>query len=817
MIFHLRTIWIACLIVFAPMGAATAQERHALVVGINTYENLTSLQKAVNDGRAMADSLERAGFTVDSGFDLGRREFVQLLARFLGRLEPDDEALVFYAGHAVAIENRNFLVPSDASALEQSSEALIIAESIGQDFLLEQITATGVRLTVVIMDACRDNPFEGLSTRSAGRDAGLAITQPPRGVFMLYSADEGQSALDGLGPEDTHENSVFTRTLLPLIEEPGIDIVDIARRLRGDVQALAASVQHQQFPVYRDRMQGEGRFIVSPAALVAEPPAEEESVPQALIETALTPCANARADWSLIGETPSLALLEAFREAHSGCPLMMALAAERLAALNAPEPVPAETVASPPAAETDTEDAVNVAASVQECVALSHPDNVDWETFTTGAPLSNARLACDAALHALRGTTGPDYFHVTALSGRIESALGHEDAAYELYREAAEGGDGVGAYNFAVLHEQGRGTAVNGDIATRWYRRAGEFGRSSGWYKYGYLHYTGDIVPQDYDRARQGFQAAADGGDALSMYYLGAMHQRGEGVEANDTLAAEWFLRGAEAGDRYSMYHLANAYLNGRGVPRDEAEAARWYRHSSDAGLSPARARLGLMYLDGVGVQQSADTALQLLASAADDGSTFAMRNLGILYYDDDRIRNDYDEAVRWFRRGAEADDAASAVELAFMYFNGQGVGRDVDQAARYFLQAAEGGDLRGMRNAALFYRNGTSFRRDQDAATLWFLTAADAGDAPSMAYLGWQYQSGRGVQRSSGEAAYWFMRSLASGDDLIIRNPNDFTEAAGRELQRLLRDAGHYNGALDGAVGTGTIAAMQAYHDANN
>ena len=143
----LARVFFVCLILCLAT-AAQAQERHALVVGIDAYDNLGSLEKAVNDGRAMAASLERAGFTVDAGYDLDRRGFVQLLAQFLNRLQPEDEALVFYAGHAVAIGNANYLVPSDASALAQSSEALIIAESIGQDFLLDQITGTGVRLTV---------------------------------------------------------------------------------------------------------------------------------------------------------------------------------------------------------------------------------------------------------------------------------------------------------------------------------------------------------------------------------------------------------------------------------------------------------------------------------------------------------------------------------------------------------------------------------------------------------------------------------------------------------------------------------------------
>lgn len=253
---------VAISIFLACAQVAFAQDRHALVIGINDYDQVAPLERAVNDARAMASSLAASGFTVDEGYDLGRSDFVQLLSRFINRLDPEDEALIFYAGHAVAIGNENFIVPADVTAIDASNETLIMNESLSQTAVLQQITDTGVRLAVVIMDACRDNPFAGVNTRSTGRSRGLAVEEPPRGIFMLFSADEGQRALDSLGPGDPHPNSVFTRTLIPLIEEEGLDIVDVARRLRGDVQELAGSVGREQFPVYRDRMRGDGRFVV---------------------------------------------------------------------------------------------------------------------------------------------------------------------------------------------------------------------------------------------------------------------------------------------------------------------------------------------------------------------------------------------------------------------------------------------------------------------------------------------------------------------------------------------------------------------------
>lgn len=816
-----------------------AQERHALVVGINAYDNLGSLEKAVNDGRAMADSLERAGFTVDAGYDLDRRDFVLLLAQFLDRLEPDDEALVFYAGHAVAIENSNFLVPSDASALEQSSEALIIAESIGQDFLLDQITATGVRLTVVIMDACRNNPFEGLTTRSLGRDAGLAITQPPRGVFMMYSADEGQTALDRLSNDDPHPNSVFTRTLLPLIEEPGIDIVDIARRLRGDVQALAASVQHQQFPVYRDRMQGDGRFIVRPAAIVVDPavgPAED--FPVIAAPTSPNPCAAARADWPLIGENPSAVLLEAFIAAHDGCPLMMTLASERLAALNLPppeapsaqvmqpepdpEPTPAPQPAANPVLGPTDDPGLDVAALVQACVEVAHPDNVPWNDLQSPRDLFAAEIACDTASGALisgdstLATHAVDYAMVTALRGRLLHIRDRYAMAADLYRRAAEAGNGVAAHNLGLLYEFGQGGDVDGAQAARWYRRAAELGRTMGWYQYAVLHYDGELVPRNYATALEGMQNGADAGDPRAMNSLGIMYREGAGVDVDIARAVTLFRRAAAAGNGNGMFNLGSAFRWSLGVAQNLEEAARWYQGAVDQGVSDAFAHLGLLYRFGDGVPLDYERAYELFLEGAEYGHGLAFLSLGQMNEAGEGRAVDMAEAVRWYRRGMDVGDLISTANLASAYYYGTGVPQDEDEAGRLFLRAAQAGHPRSMRNLGLFYRDGISFPQDDAEAMRWFRAALEAGDAEANNYIGWQFQFGNGVPVNNTEAAHWFMRGLAAGDPFAIQYPSTFNGAAGREMQALLRETGFYDGAIDGVIGPGTLAAMQAYLDAN-
>lgn len=547
--FALRIIAATIALCVMPI-AAIAQDRHALVIGIDAYDNLPVLQKAVNDGRAISNSLERAGFTVDAGYDLDQRAFVQLLERFLNRLGPGDEALVFYAGHGVAIENRNFFVPSDASAIDESSELILASESIGQDFLLEQIASTGARMTVMIVDACRNNPFGRGLGRSMGRDVGVAITQPPDGFFIMYSAAEQQVALDRLSETDPNPNSIYTRTLLPLLEEPGLNIIDIAVGVRGEVRALAQSVRHQQFPSYRDSTLSSERFFIRPASEIPE--TFELVNPTEPLVSVTDPCAAARADFALLADTDSSVVLEAFANTHSACTYIVALATERFVALVPVDPVfetPPVVLVPPLASQEGTDEE---ARFVQNCV-MYHPSSWVWH-FPSLNDLDRAEVACNAALEALSSdTTTADYAHVFGLLGRLQGFRSNHDAAFEMTLFAAESGDALAANNLGILYELGRGVAIDGDLAAFWFRRAGEAGLGGAWLAYGALFDFGELVPRDDEQALIGYRAAfdqllieADAGSSRAAYALASMHEYGLGIEANYDLAVSWRRQGAQ-------------------------------------------------------------------------------------------------------------------------------------------------------------------------------------------------------------------------------------------------------------------------------
>lgn len=241
-------------------GHQALAKRVALVIGNDDYQEVVKLQKAGNDAKAMADALKSVGFEVVSAVNLVRREMNFQLQSFYSKLEPGDEALFFYAGHGIEIAGRNYLLPTDIPSAKPGREDFIRSEAIPVDRILRSIRQRSTRVSIMILDACRDNPFPSEGTRSLGGSRGLARMPSPEGTFIMYSAGVGQTALDRLSDDDPHPNSVFTRNLVPLIKKPGVSLTRTARTVRRQVQQLATKVAHNQRPAYYDEVTGDFFF-----------------------------------------------------------------------------------------------------------------------------------------------------------------------------------------------------------------------------------------------------------------------------------------------------------------------------------------------------------------------------------------------------------------------------------------------------------------------------------------------------------------------------------------------------------------------------
>jgi uncharacterized caspase-like protein len=315
---------------------AHAQARLALVVGIDDYQHVGDLQKARNDAVAVSAALEDVGFRVTTLIDPDRRTVNRALGVFAASIQPGDEVVFYFAGHGVEVDGRNYLLPADVPQVAPGQREFLIGESIAADRLLRLFQSEGARMTLMILDACRDNPFPEDGTRSLGGPRGLARMDPAEGAFILFSAGTGQTALDRLSNSDPNPNSVFTRALLPRIRQQGLALHELVRDVRSDVRDLAATVNHNQFPAFYDQLLGEFRFVPG----VARPRAEETATLQPRVQDTIqtpapstpapNPCAAARADWGVLRDTESVAALEQFSIRYAECTIFVAAARDRL-------------------------------------------------------------------------------------------------------------------------------------------------------------------------------------------------------------------------------------------------------------------------------------------------------------------------------------------------------------------------------------------------------------------------------------------------------------------------------------------------------
>jgi hypothetical protein len=300
--------------------SAFADKRVALVVGNDRYPNLSAdrqLQKAANDAQAVGEALTRLGFQVIRGTNLSRQGMIDKLSEFTAQLEPGDTAAFFYAGHGVAIGGVNYLVPSDVPSVTPDAEARVRGASLAEADVVAEIQNKGVRVALLVLDACRDNPFPRSGTRAVGNTRGLADAKPARGIFTIYSAGIGQTALDRLEPNDANRNSVFTRVFVEQLASPGVDLGGLAIEVRERVAELALKAKddagksepHEQTPAYYDQTIG-GRVYLAGLPKPNDPP-KPLSV-QSGTTPAATPTDPAERAWSVTQSTTSQAVLEDF-------------------------------------------------------------------------------------------------------------------------------------------------------------------------------------------------------------------------------------------------------------------------------------------------------------------------------------------------------------------------------------------------------------------------------------------------------------------------------------------------------------------------
>jgi len=335
---------------------ARADKRVALVIGNSNYQNVTRLDNPMNDAKLMADTLRGLGFTLVGGaaqIDLDKVKFDGAVESFGNQLPGADVALFYYAGHGVQVRGSNYLVPVGANP---TKEADVDFQMVDVALVLRQMEGSGTKLNLIILDACRNNPFGGRGLRAT--DGGLAQMRAPEGTLISYATQPGNVAQDGVDGD-----SPYTKALAATLRRPGLDIFQTFNEVGLAVMQATGNVQQPW--VSTSPIKGSFHFVSAPA--------QAPAAPGPVVGTS-----EAAQAWATIQNTTSIAVLQTFVD-RFGDTLYGNMAHARLEEL---KKTPVEAMSSPPSSQPQLASPPNTQARSNGAPGI-------------GAAPSSVIIACD--------------------------------------------------------------------------------------------------------------------------------------------------------------------------------------------------------------------------------------------------------------------------------------------------------------------------------------------------------------------------------------------------------------------------------------
>jgi hypothetical protein len=273
-----------------------------LVVGNSTYVNVPRLANPANDAQLMAGTLRALGFSLIGNrahLDLDKAKFDSIVQTFGSELQGADVGLFYYAGHGVQVRGSNYLVPIGANP---TREADVDFQMLDTNVIMRQMESAGTKLNLVILDACRNNPFGGRGLRAT--ESGLAQMRAPEGTLISFATQPGNVALDGAGG-----NSPFTKALAHTIRRPGLGIFDAFNEV--GLAVMKETGNAQQPWVSTSPIAGRFYFAGLPAA--ASSPAQVTAPPP-------PSSGSDEIAWAYLKSTTDYAQLRRFIEEHPSSP-----------------------------------------------------------------------------------------------------------------------------------------------------------------------------------------------------------------------------------------------------------------------------------------------------------------------------------------------------------------------------------------------------------------------------------------------------------------------------------------------------------------
>jgi TPR repeat protein len=705
-----RLLVVLCLLFASVLAAAPAraEKRTALIIGNAAYKS-APLKNPVNDARDMASLLRTLGFDVTLKTDANHQQMEEAVREFGRKLRGGGVGLFYFAGHGVQVAGDNYLVPVDAQI---ASEADVRYGCLNAGLVLGKMEDAGNQVNLVVLDACRNNPF-GRGFRSA--EAGLAKMDAPKGSLIAYATAPGRVAGDGSG-----RNGVYTKFLLQNLRTPGLSLGDVFMRTR---MGVLQETGEKQVPWESSSLTGyvylAGLAPVTTSPAAPAPPPAPAPAPQA-----------ARPD-----PAPAAPVLA---PAPAPAPAASSRLDELRQAVKDGEPERILALAKPLA---DRGDAYGLYAYGKH----------------NGDPVVGRKaLARSAGMGLPEGMNTYGFFLQLGIGGPQDLK-----AAREWYQKAAAAGDSDAmlAYGQMLLDGKGGSKDVTGGL--RFMSKAAERDPAKAYFL-AVRYRDGDNVPKNLPKAVEYMRKAADAGFATSLNDLGVMYALGNGVRQDAAEAVRWYRKAAELGLDVAQNNLGFILENGDGVPKDLAQAASWYRKAAEQGHANAQSNLGTMYLNGTGVPKSYTEAVKWYRKAAESGLAVGQFNLGVCYEKGQGVTASYAEAMNLYRKAAESGYPPAIQAVGGFYYDGHGAAQNYAEAFKWYMKAAERGYGQSQHNIGAMYYNGLGVPQSYAKAYLWFSLGAANGFAQSQAARDdtAKHLSSAELSRMQAEAAAWKPRA---------------------------------------------------------
>ncbi len=549
-----------------------ALNRVALVVGNSNYVNEPHLVNPSRDAQAVAAALRTAGFqTVTLITDADVHKLNDALHAFQDQALGADVAVLYYAGHGMEMNGVNYLIPVDAKL---ATDRDLSYEAVTQD-LAEQAAGGAKLLSLVVLDACRDNPFASRMTVTSGGKRSMSRGLAPvnedelsANSIIEYAAQSGTTASDG-DPSAGH--SPFASAFINHVAEPGVEITLLFGKVRDDVWKVT---NQQQRPASYGSHGGDPVYLVPPDARLG-----------------------------FASNAAQTATKAAPAQVQSAAPQ------RNLAVASDPDPATSPEL-----------------VMWQPTLGLNDPARFRGylARFPNGqyAALANRKLALTAPM-AQTGVS--DAADADAMRRAIALAQqGSAADALALFKTSAAAGSALGEYELGYSYAIGRGVPRDPVQAMSWYRMAAAHDYAPAQNNIGNLYEQGAGVAVDRAEAAKWYRLAAAQGYAIAQNNVGALYGKGMGVARDDVEALRWYRLAAAAGHPLATANIGHFYATGRAVPQDYGMAIKWYRVAAARGNAVAKANLGLMYFQGRGVDRDPAQARTLMTQAAAGGSPMA-------------------------------------------------------------------------------------------------------------------------------------------------------------------------------------------------